>query len=90
VVLLASVSGVIGLGLGDTLYMNSLEILGVARAVPITCTYPLFSLVWAFLFAGETITPEVVLGAAAIVFGIWLISISKMDETLEKSGKSST
>jgi len=82
---LACASGIIGLGLGDTLYMLSLKAIGVSRAVPITCTYPLFSLVWAFLFAGETITPEVVLGAAAIVFGIWLISISKMDETLEKS-----
>jgi DME family drug/metabolite transporter len=74
VILLASVSGIIGLGLGDTLYMNSLEILGVARTVPITCTYPLFSLVWAYLFAGETITLSVVLGALAIVFGIWLLT----------------
>ncbi|MEM3789364.1 MAG: DMT family transporter [Candidatus Bathyarchaeia archaeon] len=74
VVLLASVSGIIGLGLGDILYMNTLEILGVARAVPITCTYPLFSLVWAYLFAGETITLPVVFGAAVIVFGIWLLT----------------
>jgi len=74
VVLLASVSGIIGLGLGDTLYMNSLEILGVARAVPITCTYPLFSLVWAYLLAGEVITLSIVLGALAIVFGIWLLT----------------
>ncbi|MBS7636124.1 DMT family transporter [Candidatus Bathyarchaeota archaeon] len=74
VILLASISGLIGLGLGDTLYMNSLEILGVARAVPITCTYPLFSLVWAYLFAGETITLPLVVGAAAIVFGIWLLA----------------
>ncbi|MEM3566613.1 MAG: DMT family transporter [Candidatus Bathyarchaeia archaeon] len=74
IILLASISGVIGLGLGDTLYMNSLEILGVARAVPITCTYPLFSLVWAYLFAGEALTLPVVFGALAIVFGIWLLT----------------
>jgi len=77
VILLASVSGVIGLGLGDTLYMNSLEILGVARAVPITCTYPLFSLVWAYLFTGENITLPVVFGAVAIVLGIWLLTGEK-------------
>lgn len=74
IILLASISGVIGLGLGDTLYLNSLEILGVARAVPITCTYPLFSLVWAYLFAGENVTLPVVMGAALIVFGIWLLT----------------
>ncbi|MEM2631053.1 MAG: DMT family transporter [Candidatus Bathyarchaeia archaeon] len=67
-------SGLVGLGLGDTLYLLSLKIIGVARAVPITCTYPLFSLVWAVLLAGEDIKPPVVIGAIAIVFGIWLIS----------------
>jgi len=74
VVLLACASGLIGLGLGDTLYFLSLEILGVARAVPITCTYPLFSLVWAVLLAGENITLQVVFAAVAIVLGIWLLS----------------
>lgn len=77
VVFLALVSGIIGLGLGDTLYMNSLEILGVARAVPLTCTYPLFSLVWAYFLGGEAVTLPVVCGALAIVFGIWVLSIEK-------------
>jgi len=82
VVLLASVSGLIGLGLGDTLYMSSLEILGVARAVPITCTYPLFSIVWGYLFASETTTLLVVLGAVAIVFGIWLLAGEKKQQEI--------
>jgi len=86
VILLASVSGIIGLGLGDTLYMNSLEILGVARAVPITCTYPLFSLVWAYLFVGETITLPVVFGAVAIVLGIWLLTGEKKQSTNADDG----
>jgi DME family drug/metabolite transporter len=71
---LACVSGIIGLGFGDTLYMASLKSIGIARAVPITCTYPLFSLLWAVLFAQGTLTFQVVLGATAIFFGIWLIS----------------
>ncbi len=74
VVFLACVSGLIGLGLGDTLYLFSLKILGVARAVPITCTYPLFSLIWAVLLAGEKVTLQVVFAAVAIVLGIWLLS----------------
>jgi DME family drug/metabolite transporter len=91
-VFLACVSGLIGLGLGDTLYMFSLKILGVARAVPITCTYPLFSLVWAALFAGENVTPPVVFAALAIVLGIWLLSqegetdMAKMQRSLPVRG----
>lgn len=74
VVLLACLSGLIGLGLGDTLYLFSLKSIGVARAVPLTCTYPLFSIVWAVLLAGENVTLQVVFAAVAIVLGVWLLS----------------
>ncbi len=73
VVFFAVASGVIGLGLGDTLYLVSLKRIGVARTVPLTCTYPLFNLVWAALLVGEGITFQVVLGVFTIVFGIWLL-----------------
>ncbi|MEM2588255.1 MAG: DMT family transporter [Candidatus Bathyarchaeia archaeon] len=82
-IFLASVSGAIGLGLGDTLYMLSLKTLGVSRAVPITCTYPLFNLIWAF-FAGETITPQVIMGATTIVVGMWLLTNEKTEANNEK------
>ena len=72
-VVLACVSGIIGLGFGDTLYMMSLKLIGVARAVPITCVYPLFNLLWAVFLVGEPITLSVILGAVTIVFGIWLL-----------------
>jgi drug/metabolite transporter (DMT)-like permease len=72
-VVLACVSGIIGLGFGDTLYMTSLKLIGVARAVPITCVYPLFNLLWAVFLVEEPITLSVVLGAVTIVFGIWLL-----------------
>jgi len=81
-VFLACASGVVGLGLGDTLYMLSLKSLGVSRAVPITCIYPLFNLVWAYLLAGEAITVQVAAGAAVIVAGVWLLS---MEETEKNS-----
>lgn len=72
-VVLACVSGIIGLGFGDTLYMMSLKLIGVARAVPITCIYPLFNLLWAVFLVEEPITLSVILGAVTIVFGIWLL-----------------
>lgn len=80
VVVLAGVSGVIGLGLGDTLYMVSLKMIGVARAVPVTCTYPLFNLLWVALFAGEPVTWSVAFGAVVIVLGVWLLSLEQKGE----------
>lgn len=74
VVVLAGASGIIGLGVGDTLYMVSLRNIGVARTVPITCTYPLFTLLWATFLVGEPVTWPVVLGAVAIVSGVLLLS----------------
>jgi len=82
VVVLAGVSGVIGLGLGDTLYMISLKMIGVARAVPVTCTYPLFNLVWVAIFAGEPVTWSVALGAVVIVLGVWLLSLQEKRDAL--------
>lgn len=81
VVILAAVSGIIGLGVGDTLYMVSLKIVGVARGVPITCTYPLFTLLFAFTLAGQPPTLTVSLGAILIVAGIWLVSTERNSST---------
>ncbi len=71
---LTVVSGVIGLGLGDTLYMAGLKTLGVSRAVPLASTYPLFGLIWAIFFLGEPLSFFAIAGAIAIVAGIWLLS----------------
>lgn len=82
-VFLACISGIIGLGIGDTLYMASLKFIGVARAVPITCTYPLFSLILSAFLLGQSITFSVILGAVIIVLGVWLLSKEKEKATFE-------
>ena len=76
---IAALSGIVGLVLGDTLYMFALRSLGVARAVPISSIYPLFNLLIAVLLKGERITSLVVFGAVSIVAGTWLISRRKPD-----------
>lgn len=87
VVLLACASGLIGLGVGDTLYFFSLELIGVSRAVPLTCTYPLFSLIWAVLLAGETIAWHIGVAAFIIVAGIWLLTYEGKYDLSEASNK---
>lgn len=84
---LAAISGIVGLGLGDTLYMVSLKLIGVARAVPITCTYPLFNLLWAVFLAGEKLTFSLILGALIIFLGIWLLSHEKESDVGRGKGK---
>jgi drug/metabolite transporter (DMT)-like permease len=75
--LLASFSGIVGLFLGDTMYMMSLELIGISRAVPICCVYPLFTTFFAVLFLGEQITSFLLLGTVVIIVGTWLVSQEK-------------
>jgi DME family drug/metabolite transporter len=82
--ILAGISGVIGLGLGDTFYLTSLKRIGVARAVPITCTYPLFNILLAIFLEGEQVTFSVVAGASVIVLGVWLLSQEEKKAGIER------
>jgi len=72
--LLAYLSGILSLVIGDTLYMYALKSMGVARAVPISFTYPLFNILTAVIVKGDRVTWLVVAGAISIVAGISLIS----------------
>jgi len=83
-VVLSALSGLIGLGLGDTLYMMSLKEIGVSIAVPLTCTYPLFSLVLALIMQPRTVALEVGVAATMIVFGIWLITKRRAADEAER------
>ena len=68
-------SGVIGQAVGDTLYINALGYLGVARTFPITnSAYPFITFVLAVLLLGESVTWTLPIGGALIVAGItWIV-----------------
>ena len=85
--ILVVASGVIGLGVGDTLYMIGLKYVGVSRAVPLAATYPLFSLIWATFLLGQPISIVEVVGAVVIIFGIWLLSREKSREDTTVKGR---
>jgi DME family drug/metabolite transporter len=80
-------SGLIGLAIGDTLYMFALKSIGVARAVPLATSYPLFSLVWATLLLGQPVTVTALTGTFVILLGIWLLSREKVDSKFHVHGK---
>jgi len=62
------------LGIGDTLYLKSLTLVGVARALPLVSTTPLFTLVLAIMFLSESLTLTNIAGIVVVVLGIILIS----------------
>lgn len=79
--ILAGLSGVVGLCIGDSMYMLSLKLIGVSRAVPVTCTYPLFAMFLEAVFLGENVTLFLLLSGIFIVTGIWLISRGKNESS---------
>lgn len=87
VIVVVVVSGFVGLGVGDTLYMVGLKSIGVARAVPLAATYPLFSLLWATLLLGEPLTAAAVLGTVVILLGIWFLSRERVDSAVHVHGR---
>jgi DME family drug/metabolite transporter len=87
VIVVVVVSGFVGLGVGDTLYMVGLKSIGVARAVPLAATYPLFSLLWATLLLGEPLTLAAVVGTVVILLGIWFLSREKVDSSVHVHGR---
>ena len=72
--LLASLSGIVGLFLGDTMFLLSLTLIGVSKTVPIVSVYPMFTTFFAVLFLGEQVTSFLLLGTVIIIVGTWLVS----------------
>ena len=68
-------SAVLGLSVGDTLYIAGIRHIGLVRATPISMAmFPLFTFVLAAVLLGEASTPSVVGGAVLIVLGLHLVT----------------
>ena len=71
------VSGIIGLFIGDLLYLRGLKKIGVSRTQSISSSYPLYSMLLAVTFLNEELSFVVVIGTPLIVVGIILVSLIK-------------
>ncbi|NJE77502.1 permease, partial [Thermococcus sp. ES12] len=47
--LVAFISAQFGFVIGDYFFFNAMKIMGVSRTVPITSSYPLWAILWAYL-----------------------------------------
>lgn len=70
-----ALSALIGISVGDTIYIRGLRLININLAFPIAhAAWPLFTLLAAILFLGETITWSLSLGTALTLGGIYLIA----------------
>lgn len=68
---------VIGMVIGDALQFTAMARIGVARAMPISSCFPLFTIAIAALFLGERITARTLLGALLVIGGVLLVAVPR-------------
>jgi len=71
------VAGVFAPGLGRTLNFVGIERIGVARAVPIVNSSPMFASVFAVVFLAEVWRLQNILGTALVIVGVVVLSSRK-------------
>lgn len=72
---LLSLSGIIGIGLGDTAYFAALNSLGARRTLLLETASPPMGALLALIFIGEQLSPSVWCGILLTIIGIaWVIS----------------
>lgn len=65
----------LGLGIGDTLYVAALALVGMARAFTVSLgLFTVFSYTLSIILLGEQVTPWVVIGSALVVCSVYLVS----------------
>ena len=75
-ILYLSLSALIGMSVGDTIYIRGLRLIDVTLAFPIAQSVtPLLTVVAAVLFLGETITKSFLVGTVLILAGVYMIAV---------------
>lgn len=70
---LALLSGLVALGVGDTLLYFGLDSANMNIVAPLTSTTPIFSAIIAILFLGEKVSIKVVIGTLLVTVGAMLL-----------------
>ncbi|MEO0226125.1 MAG: DMT family transporter [candidate division WOR-3 bacterium] len=73
--LLLILSGALGIGIGDTLYFQSLNLLGAGLSSIVVCLYSPFMIILAILFLRERLTGYQLFGAILIITAILVASL---------------
>lgn len=69
-----AMSGILGIGLSDTLFFRALNILGASRCAIVECLYSPFIILFSFIFLGERLTFTSAIGALLVISSLFLLS----------------
>jgi drug/metabolite transporter (DMT)-like permease len=78
-ILLLLLSGALGIGIADTFFFMSLNLLGAGLSAIVDCLYSPSIIFLAFLWIGETLTGLQIIGVLMIISAV--LTISKADKT---------
>lgn len=65
----------LGMAVGDTLYLRAMHAIGVSRALPIATTYPIPTAVLSLVVLGEPVTWRTFAGTFLVVGGVYLVAL---------------
>ncbi len=71
---LLAISGLVGQGLGDGIFIMSMKLIGAARAMPISSIQPLLTMTLAVIFLGERVTAVAGFGTLLVLAGVYLLA----------------
>jgi DME family drug/metabolite transporter len=75
-------STLVGLVLGDSIYFQSMKLIGLSRALPLSTTYPFFTMLLSLLFLDEQLSWTVVVGAVLIATGGYFLALQRGGQRL--------
>ncbi len=75
-----SLSGIIGLAVGDLAYFGALIEIGPRKAILVSSTAPIFSLIGGFYLLGEVPSYLALIGIFLVLFGIWIVIVEKREK----------
>ena len=81
----------LGMAVGDTLYLRAMHAIGVSRALPIATTYPIPTAVLSLVVLGEPVTWRTFAGTFLVVGGVYLVALRDVRRAVraEQAGASS-
>ena len=84
---LLSLSGIVGIGFGDTAYFEALNCLGARRALVLESIAPPLAAVMALVFLQERLAVGAWLGIALTIAGVTWVVVERTHETLQPQQK---
>ena len=79
------ISGIIGIGLGDTFYIKSLQLIGTRRTLSLETLSPILATLSGEIFIKENLSIQSYLGIIIISISLFLLLMKKKDITSDES-----